>query len=561
MPIFLELSLVLLCATILSFVLRLMKQPLVIGYILTGVIVGPSLLNLIEAYETLEIFSQFGIAMLLFIVGLHLSPRIIKEVGSVSTVTGVGQVLFTSVIGFGISLLLGFSTIEAAYVSIALTFSSTIIVLKLLADRGDIQTLYGKISIGFLLVQDIIAALILIVVSAMASSNGANFSSIITDTLLKGVGLLLLLIVFGKYILPKLAQFASRNTELLFLFSLTWGLIIASLFAFVGFSIEIGALAAGVALSSSDFADEISSRLRPLRDFFVILFFILLGSKLVISASLTLLLPAVILSLFVLIGNPIIVLILMNLLGYHRRTGFMAGLTVAQISEFSLILASLGGKLGHVTEQTLTIITLVGLFTIAGSTYLILYADQIYAKLDPYLRFLEFRKKTSKKRTHQDSYDIFLFGYLDAGGQFLPLFERSDYSSAIVDFDPDVISSLKEKGINHFYGDAGNIEFLQELPLEHAKLTILSITDMEVNSLIVKHLKATNPKIIILVFANSPQDALKLYDAGATYVVWSHRVGVNHLQRLISKLGFQHSAFSLRRERELRRLQEYLYSN
>ena len=143
----------------------------------------------------------------------------------------------------------------------------------------------------------------------------------------------------------------------------------------------------------------------------------------------------------------------------------------------------------------------------------------------------------------------------------MPLFERSDYSSVIVDFNPDVISNLKEKGINHFYGDAGNVEFLQELPLEHAKLTILSITDMEVNSLIVKHLKSINPKIIILVFANSPQDALKLYDAGATYVVWSHHVGVNHLQRLISKLGFQHSAFKLRRERELRRLQEYLYSN
>jgi len=561
MPIFFELSLILLCATIFSFVLRLMKQPLVIGYILTGVIVGPSILNLIKAHETLEIFSQFGIAMLLFIVGLHLSPRIIKEVGSVSAITGLGQVLFTSIIGFGISLVLGFSTIEAAYVAVALTFSSTIIVLKLLADRGDIQTLYGKISIGFLLVQDIIAGLILIVVSAMAASNGSNFTAIITDTLLKGVGLLLLLIIFGKYILPKLAQFASRNTELLFLFSLTWGLVIASLFAFVGFSIEIGALAAGVALSSSDFADEMSSRLRPLRDFFVILFFILLGSKLVLSASLTLLLPVIILSLFVLIGNPIIVLVLMNLLGYHRRTGFMAGLTVAQISEFSLILASLGGQLGHVSEQTLTIITLVGLLTIAGSTYLILYADQIYVKLDPYLRFLEFRKKTNKKRTHQDKYDIFLFGYLDAGGQFLPLFERSDYSSVIVDFNPDVISNLKEKGINHFYGDAGNVEFLQELPLEHAKLTILSITDMEVNSLIVKHLKSINPKIIILVFANSPQDALKLYDAGATYVVWSHHVGVNHLQRLISKLGFQHSAFKLRRERELRRLQEYLYSN
>src|SRR3989338_3694257 len=165
---FTELSLVLVIATLIACIMRLLRQPLILGHILTGLLIGPYILNLIASAEILRIFSELGVALLLFIVGLQLSPHVIKEVGKIAAVTGVGQVLFTTAIGFFLtSFVFHYSLITSLYISIALTFSSTIIILKLLSDKGDLQKLYGKISIGFLLVQDIIAILILIAVSSL----------------------------------------------------------------------------------------------------------------------------------------------------------------------------------------------------------------------------------------------------------------------------------------------------------------------------------------------------------------------------------------------------------
>ncbi|NCN82850.1 MAG: sodium:proton exchanger [Candidatus Pacebacteria bacterium] len=560
MPVFFELALVLGIAVILSFVLRSLKQPLIIAYILTGILVGPSALNLIEAYDFLEVFSEFGITILLFIVGLHLSPNIIKEVGKVSSIAGIGQVIFTSVLGFGILLLLKFSVLESVYLSLALTLSSTIIVLKLLSDRGDLQTLYGKIAIGVLLIQDVIAAIILIVITAFTHTSAGGLAASLTDTLLKGVGLILLMIIISKYILPKITAVASKSSELLFLFSLSWGLGVAALFALLGFSTEIGALAAGVALASSDYTEEISARMRPLRDFFITLFFILLGSQLVLSGSLALLTPVLILSLFVLIGNPLVVIIIMNLLGYERRTGFMTGLTVAQISEFSLILIAFGAKLGHVSSSVLTITTLVGLITIAGSTYLFLYADQIFPRIGPLLALLEWRKQHKKSGKKQELYDILLLGCDDLGSQLIPHFVRAAKSFAIVDYDPEVIAKLKEQQHPHFFGDASNIEFLQELPLHATKLIISNIPDLETNQMLLKFITGNYKDIHVVVSAHSAQDALRLYDAGATYVVWSHAVGADHIQRILSHFGYSLSAFNKRRELELHRIETFLYT-
>lgn len=562
MPVFFELALVLSIAVTLSFILRAFKQPLIIAYILTGILVGPSAFNLLEAYEFLEVFSEFGISILLFIVGLHLSPAIIKEVGKVSSIAGVGQVIFTSVIGFGALLLLKFSAIESAYLSLALTFSSTIIILKLLSDRGDLQTLYGKIAVGVLLIQDIIAAIILIVITAFSHASAAGgLAASLTDTLLKGVGISLLMIIVSKYVLPKLISVASRNSELLFLFSLSWGLGAAALFALLGFSTEIGALIAGVALASSDYTEEISARMRPLRDFFITLFFILLGSQLILTGSLELLTTVALLSIFVLIGNPFIVMIIMNLLGYERRTGFMTGLTVAQISEFSLILVAFGAKLGHVSSTVLTITTLVGLITIAGSTYFFIYADQLFPRIAPFLAILDWRRKPKKKTINKlQQFDILLLGCDDLGSQLIPHFLTAEKSFAVVDYDPEIIQGLKIKEYPHFFGDASNIEFLQELPLQSTKLIISNIPNLETNQLLLKFIAAKYKQVHVVVSAHSAQDALRLYDAGASYVVWSHAVGADHVQKIMSKFGYSLTTFSKRREQELRRIESFLYT-
>lgn len=548
---FSEISLLLVLVFAVSMLMRFLKQPLIVGYILTGVIAGPSALALITAVDSIELFSKIGIACLLFIVGLSMSPKIVKELGKVSLVTGIGQVLFTSVIGYGISIFLGLTPVAALYVAIALTFSSTIIILKLLTDRGDVDKLYGKVAIGFLLVQDIIATLILLFVSAGSTGSGSAIS-MIGMVFIKGFILFGLLLLLSRKVLPLVTKYVASSTELLYVFALAWGLGMGSLFNAIGFSLEIGTLIAGVMLSVSPYASEMSARMKPLRDFFIILFFVLLGSNMVLESIGAILLPALILSIFVLVGNPVIVMILMNILGFRRRTGFMAGLTVAQISEFSLILATLGFNLGHIPKSTLSLITLVGLVTISGSTYLILYADQIYKKINKLLRFLELKKYSNEKGSTGEDYDAFLFGYGRVGDDYLRAFEKMGLSHVVVDHSPQAIEKLVVSNTPFRFGDLEDLEFLEELPLDKAKIVVTTVPDFNGDMLLLRHVKSLNKKCLVIVISHDVDEAARFYEEGADYVIMPHYLGARFGISLMKKMGLDKEVLVQEREKHQR---------
>jgi len=547
MEVFLEFSSILLITLIVTAVVRKLKQPLVVGYILAGIIVGPSALKLLTATSEAELFSKIGIVFLLFIVGLHLNPKVIKEVGKVSLATGLGQVIFTSAIGFVIALALGLDRTSALYVAIALTFSSTIIILKLLSDKHDLHKLYAKIAIGFLLVQDVVASLILMGVAVVSGTDSGQTSLWVTGGLiiLKGVGLLAFLFALHKYLLPKTLRNIAKNQELMFLFTLTWATTMAGLFYLLGFSVEIGALVAGVVLSTSPYSEEMSSRLKPLRDFFIIIFFVLLGAQFSLANLGGLLIPALILSAFVLIGNPIIVILLMNTLGYTRKTGFLAGLTVAQISEFSLILATLGFQVGHLDQEVLTLITLVGLITIVTSTYFILYADWLYPRLSFFLQKLELM---TPKRNNSSNSSLkpraVLFGFDRVGERFVQAFTKHTDQYLVVDFNPASIERLDELGYPHQFGDASDVEFLGDLPLDDTRLAVSTIPDLEDSLILVRSLKQRKPRMNLVVLAHNQTDALALYEAGASYVIMPHFLGAQHAAKLIQKFGFSNQLYT-----------------
>lgn len=548
MNIFLELTSVLLVTTLVSFLMRALKQPLVVGYILSGIIVGPVLLNILHSHELIEVFSKIGITVLLFIVGLHLSPQVLKEVGSSSVWTGVGQVLFTAGIGFGIALLLGLSQVAALYVAIALTFSSTIIILKLLSDKGDVQTLYGRIAIGMLVVQDVIATLVLIFISSVSKQSQDSLFYVMGLVLLKGLAVMMILFILMKWVLPFVLKIASSSQELLFIFSLSWGLAVAAVFSVIGLSTEIGALLAGVSLSATQYAEEMSSKLKPLRDFFIVLFFVLLGSQIELGSVAAILPKIIIFSIFVLIGNPIIVVIIMNLLGFHKKTGFMTGLTVAQISEFSLIMATLGFQVGHLSKEILTLITMVGLVTISLSTYLILYSDAIYLKIQNLLSFLEIKKNKTDREKKEKLPQVLLFGFDRTGAQFIQFFERMGYLVGVVDFNPSVVEELQNKHILNYYGDGSNAEFLDTLPLDRVQLVITTLPALESNVILTKVLLKKKPSIVVNAFSHSASEADALYSAGVHYVVIPHHQAASHLATLISKVGFKKTAYRHKQE-------------
>ncbi|MDQ3099293.1 MAG: cation:proton antiporter [bacterium] len=557
MEIFLEISIVIIIATVVSIIMRALKQPLIIGYILTGLISGPYLFNIIQSSETIEIFSKIGVVILLFIVGLNLNPQAIKEVGKVSIVSGIAQVLLTTLIGFFIAISLGLDRTAALYVGLALTFSSTIIILKLLSDKGDINAFYAKIIIGLLVVQDIIATVALVIISSLEQTSQIGFGTVVALTLLKGTLLTVGILFVSNYVIKNSIRYIAQSQELLFLFSLGWGLSIATLFLLAGFSVEIGALVAGVTLSVTPYAHEISSRLKPLRDFFVLLFFILLGSQITFTNLESTIIPIIVLSLFVLIGNPLIMVIIMNLLGFSKKIGFKAGLTVAQVSEFSLILATLGFQLGQINQEVLSIITIVALITIGGSAYLIMHDELLYAKLSPYLSLLEFRKNRRQAPPQKLPYEVVLFGYHRVGKEFVKAFKKNGRPFVVVDFNPESIRDLDQNNVPYKYGDAEDVEFLEDLELKNVKLFVSTIPEDRTSKVLVKTIRRMNKKAIIMVLSHTINNAQELYKLGANYVIMPHYLGAQYAAQLITDLDINDEKFKKEKKHHLEYLEKH----
>lgn len=533
--------------------MRILKQPLIIGYIISGILLGPFFLGFLPGIEAIHIFSEFGIAILLFIVGLHLSPKVIKEVGKISLLTGMGQILFTAIFGYLAALLLGFSTIVALYIAIALTFSSTIIILKLLADKGDLDNLYGKIAIGFLLVQDFVAILALVVISSLAT--GENFLSTIGLTLLKGTILVAILAPISIYILPKFQNFFAKSKELLFIFAIAWGLGLASAFYYVGLSIEVGALIAGVLLSVSPYNLEMSSRLKPLRDFFIISFFLLLGAQMAIDSIGEFVVPSIIFAMIIIIGNPLIVMAIMGLGGFTKKTSFSAGLTVAQIGEFSLIVAAMGARVGHIPNEVVSLITLTSLITIAGSTYMFMFSNKIYPKISRHLSIFE-RKKIKEKIKIEKDIDAILFGYNRIGFGILNSLKKIKKNYLVVDFNPDTIKDLKKCRIPSIYGDVEDDALLEDLPLEKIQIAVSTIPDLETNELLVQEIKKRNPEAVVVARSHNLKDSMDLYKRGADYVLTPHFLGGEYLANMIKEIKSNKKGYEKEKEKHIKMLKE-----
>lgn len=549
LPVFYEISLVIITATLISFVVRLLKQPLIIGYILAGVVSGPLILDIVHQNETIEIFAHFGVSLLLFIIGLGLNPRVIKEVGRAAVAAGCGQVLITTAGGWVILKALGYSDIVSLYISLALAFSSTIIVLKILSDKREQNRLWGKISIGFLLVQDIIATIVLVVAAAanQDSLNGERVAELIAGGLLLGGSLWLM----STQVLPRIKNFIASNAEFLLMFSLAWGFGIAYLFLQAGFSLEVGALAAGIALANQPYATGLGVRLRTLRDFFIIMFFVNIGAQIEIQGFWQIMPEAVLLSAFVLIGNPIIVMFIMRYLGFTRQTGFKAGLAVSQISEFSLIFIGLvGPSLGIISGRVNNLVILVALITITVSSYMMIYSDQIYKKVGPWLKWFEPRhnRQTRPEKVPR----LLLIGYKKGGEQFIDAFHKIGRHYLVIEHNPHVIESLEQQNIPHLAGDATDLDLLGEVILDKVEMVVLTLSDYKSSELLVDHLSQVCPQAVVICSTDTPEEAARLYDRGASYVMLPHYIGNQQVLRFITNKGISRQAFHRFRSQHLK---------
>ncbi len=532
----LYLSLIIGISALMTVVVRFIKQPPIIAYLIAGIIVGPLFLNLIgtttEYSEIIQVFAHIGVAFLLFIVGLSLDFRVLKEMGAVATSVGLMEIIVTGAAGFLIAIGLGFNSTSALYLGAALAFSSTVLVVKILSDKKEIDTLHGRIALGILIIEDFVAAIVLMAIPLL--EKGSNLAEIG-----KSLGMVVMLIIFifaGSALMHKrLLDYLARHQESLFLFGIAWALILATLFDFLGFSLEIGALIAGMSLASSKYTLDLGGKIKPLRDFFVVLFFVFFGSQLAGTITPYLIKQAILFSAFIIIGKPLIIMILLTLFGYTKKTNFLVSSSLAQISEFSLILILLGFNLGHLNQETMSLVVLIALITICASSYSIYYAHPIFNKISHLLNIFDRKKQGNKEIIKSKGYEVILIGYHRIGYKLLQTIKKVTKSFFVIDYNPKVILALSKEKIDGVYGDAGDKEFLNEIGLEHARLIISTIPDEEANIAIREMIKRTGSKAIFIATAEQPRTALDLYEAGVDYVIIPHHLGGDYASHMIEE--------------------------
>jgi Kef-type K+ transport system membrane component KefB len=554
--VFSELSLVIIVTAAISLFMRLIRQPLILGYILAGLLVGPAAFGLIQSADLFQVFSEIGIALLLFIIGLGMNVNELKKLGRVVGFVAFATFLVVTLVGFGTSSLLGFSRTEAFIAGLAMFFSSTIIIVKILSDKKEQNRLHGQIAIGVILLDDIVATFALLFVAA--SRNGHNFHlNEVVLLLAKGILLLAFLAICSSKILPRVSRYMAETQELLFLFAISWGFGIATLFNMAGFSIEVGALFGGVALASSPYVQEIASRLKPLRDFFVVIFFITLGESLNTHNLVSALIPAVLLSALVIIVKPMVVTSAMGILGYTKRVSFKTGINLSQISEFSIVLVVLAANTGIVGEKLSATITLVAIITIAVSTYLMQYDDELYVHFDK-IKLHMFEKEVSYRESrHAVGHPIILLGYHHGGHEFVHIFRQMKHRFLVVDYNPEIIDMLDQQKVDYLYGDVTDTELLNEAQIRKAKLVVSTISDHSTNVFLVNLLEKINPGAAFISHADNVHQATELYDLGASYVMIPHYIGSEKIGAFIKRVGLKKSEFKKFRDRHLVHLETH----
>ncbi len=557
--IFLEFTVIICFAAVVSLVFRFFKQPEILAYILTGILIGPFGLFHLTNQSTFQTLSQVGITLLLFMVGLEIKLSEHFQIGKSLLLSALGQIALTFAAAYGLTFVFGFNLIEALYLSVALTFSSTIIIVKILSDKRDLHSLYAKISLGILLAQDLVAIFILMFLSAFNHvANPAAALGQFGFVFLKAVLVFGAVIYLSKSVFPKLVELIAKSPETLFLVSLAWVFGFAAFISspLIGFSIEIGGFLAGLALANSIANYQIIAKAKILRDFFIVIFFVLLGVQMTFGNIERVIVPAIVFSLFVLLLKPLLVMGLLGILGYRKRTSFLTGISLSQISEFSLILVFLGNRLGHVSKDLVTLVTLICIITFVVSTYLITNGNKIYLSVGKWFTFLE-RKNLKKDEVIEEleNFDslndhVVIIGGDQMGQSILDALEDGHDEVVVIDFDPAIVKKLKDKKIHRLFGDIADIDIQERAKLDSAKLVISTIPDVEDNLLLLRLLHKENKKAKVVVMALDGIDAKSLYKAGADYVVLPHLAGGRQIAKIISENHVGHIEDLRKKDRE-----------
>lgn len=556
--IFTELSLVIVIGSLVALIMRLIRQPLIVGHILTGVITGPVLFDVIKSDQGLSLLSNLGVSLLLFVVGLEISIKTLSRLSKVVLVTSAIQIPIVAIVSAIIARAMDFGRFESAIIGLCLAMSSTVIIVTFFQQKKDVTRLYAQIAIGVLILQDLIATGGKITLSAYSSGETSLEIGLL---ILRGVAFIVAVYIFSRLVFSRLTRVLESSKELMLIVSLGWLLGVAVLCANIGFSIEVGSLVAGMSLAGLAFSQSMAAQLKAMRDFFIIVFLINLGYSLAPVGISDITGTVMAFTAMVLFIKPLITIIVLGLQGYTKRSSFKAAISMSQVSEFSLVFIFAAVTSGYVSERALASVSLTALITFIISAYFIKYDDWLFSKVEKYLKFFERRVTKLEQKSAMQSYPIIIFGYRKGGSEFIRTFKSMQQRFVVVDYDPDAIELIERHRVNYIYGDATDIEFIEELQLDKCKLVVSTISDPAANDFLAHWLKEKNPKALFIGSADNADNAAQLYSEGAAYVMMPHLIGSEKISNFIKRVGINKSEFLKFRERHLRYIENRLIAD
>lgn len=536
---FFQLAIITILAGFLGLIMMILRQPLITAFIVLGLLSGPEALNIItKDNHMIDTLAHLGVALLLFMVGLKLDISLIKKLGLPALVVGVFQMIITTGAAMALALSFGFDLQDSFLIGFAFSFSSTIICVKLLSDKRAIDSLYGKMALGILIVQDIAVIFAMVVLAGLQQSDGQGLS---IDSFIQIIVTIAILVgltgIFIRYLATPLTRKLSQMPELMMIFCFGLAAFMAALCSFLGLSKEFGGLLAGVALASTPYHNIIAARLSPLRDFLLLFFFVSMGAHINLDALGGQIFIALGFSLFIIIGKPLIISLLMMVMRYRKRAALMTGISLSQISEFSLIFTAMLLTLDLVGSDVANIVTLVALITMGLSTYAIIYNEKLEAWIDKITPFVQDRKSELRDDVEQipPKADVIIFGLGRYGTSIADALKDKDIGILGIDFDPQVIKEFTKKGMSAVQGDASDPSFIDNLPIANTQIIVFAfhhyitgILHADLRRTLSKSLREAGYKGQIITTSHHPDHDQDLYKHGIDIVLQPYEDAAKH---------------------------------
>ncbi len=553
--IFIQLAVILSLSSALGLLVYKFKLPLLIAYLSAGLLLSALTTIDVSKSSALSFLPDIGIAFVLFLVGMELDLREIKNYGKQILTAGILQVVISSVLGTFIAQSFNIPTKEAIILGIGLSFSSTLVVVKLLLDRKDLGSLYGKLSVGILLLEDLLAVIILLGMSSATTLSISNTLPI-SVFFIKVLSLFASAFLLNKYFLSYIFKMVSDSPELLFLTALAWCFSFITLASMLGFSVLIGAFLAGVVLASSPYHFHIQGKVKPMRDFFLALFFVYLGTRVNFSHILNIYPLILIFSAYAVLVKPLIYLLILGIFGFRKHTMFLTAINLSQVSEFSLIIMLVALKMGLVSQQNLTVIALSSALSFVASSLMISQSGKIYKYVQSLVAFFERKKHPMLDQPVEDKLTghVVIIGAHRVGGEIVRFLKKEKHPLLVLDYNPHQVELLLAQDIPVIYGDMLDPDILDILNLEEAKIIISTSPDIEGSKTLLEDLKVRHINVPVIVRSETAKEAQRLYKAGADFVIIPDILAGDLLLEMLKEHMSDKSYFKDRPKIELEKL-------